>query len=129
MFKILLSSPAANKAAYCNVYKPLYIGYRGYLNYIPIWLLYAGGRVTTVLILKLCIKVGRRAINKEGSISNIRNRYIGGRPEGLPIEAAAVRLELILMRERNFNTPQSGANITAFGKQGCKSINEASILN
>ena len=92
--------------------------YIGYLNCVPIWLLYIGGRVTTILILKLCIKVGRRAINKEGCIGNIRNYYIGRRPEGLLIEAAAVRLELILIRERSFNTPRSGANITAFGKGG-----------
>jgi hypothetical protein len=43
----------------------------GYLNCVPIWLLYIGGRVTTILILKLCVKVGRRAINKEGCIGNI----------------------------------------------------------
>jgi len=92
--------------------------YRGYSNCVPIWLLYAGGRVTTVLILKLCVKVSGRAINEEGCIGDIQNRCIGGRLEGLPIEAAAVCLELILMRERSFDTPQSGANITAFSKGG-----------
>ena len=88
----------------------------GYSNCILIWLLYAGGRVITILILKLCVKVGGRAIDEEGCIGDIQNHYIGGRPKGLPIEAAVVHLELILMRERSFDTPQSGANITAFGK-------------
>ena len=90
---------------------------RGYSNSVPIWLLYTGRRVTTILILKLCVKVGRQAINKEGYISDIQNRYIGGRPEGLLIEVAAVRLELILRRERSFNIPQSGANITVLVRE------------
>ena len=76
LFKILLSSPIANKVACCNVYKE-------YLNCVLIWLLYAGGRVTIIFILKLYIKVSGQAINKEGCISDIRNYYRGGRPEGL----------------------------------------------
>jgi len=35
---------------------------------------------------------------------------------GLPAEAGAGRLELILMRERSFVTPRSGTDITTFGK-------------
>ena len=50
-----------------------------------------------VLILKLCIKGG-------------------GRLEGLPAEAGAGRLELILMGEGGFATPRSRTDIATFGK-------------
>ena len=50
-----------------------------------------------VLILKLCIKGG-------------------GRLEGLPAEAGAGLLKLILIRERSLATPRSGTDITTFGE-------------
>ena len=65
-----------------------------------------------------CVKLGGRAVGKEDCIGDIRNRCIGGRPEGLLIRAAAVRLDLILTRERSFGALRPGANITTFSKGG-----------
>jgi hypothetical protein len=56
-----------------------------------------GKKFTTILILKLYIKRGSQLITKGGVTNNIQNHWIGRRLKGLPIEAVAGRLELILI--------------------------------
>ena len=57
--------PLVKAVAYCNTGKPLNAVGREKLNYMLIWLLNAGGRVTTVLILKLYVKIGGWGVDKD----------------------------------------------------------------